>query len=89
MSAVQQVGGGWHHEGLYVGMHWGWWIFWIAVLAVLGWAFWRYVREERERRTVTESRSAAEEILRERFGRGELTEEEFLDRMRTLRESRS
>lgn len=89
MWLVQDMAQGWHHEGLYMGMHWGWWIFWILLLVVLGWAFVRYASEERERRRATEHQESAEEILRRRFGRGELDEEEFAERMRTLRASRA
>lgn len=85
---LQDMPRGWHHEGLYMGMHWGWWIFWILVLAVLAWAFVRLLSDERARRRETERTESAEEILRRRFGRGELDEEEFAERMRALRESR-
>lgn len=88
MSFVQEMAQGWHHEGLYMGMHWGWWIFWILVLAVLIWAFVRSARDDRDRRRETERRESGEEILRDRFGRGELSEDEFAEKMRTLRESR-
>lgn len=89
MWLVQEMARDWHHEGLYMGMHWGWWIFWILVVAVLVWAFVRYASEERNRRLQAERRKSAEEILRARFGRGELSEEEFARKMRTLRESRA
>lgn len=88
MWLIQGVPRSWHHNGLYMGMHWGWWLFWILVLAVLVWAFVRYLGDERDRRRETDRKESAEEILRERFSQGELDEEEFARKMRTLRESR-
>lgn len=89
MSSIQETARGWHYEGLFTGMHWAWWIFWILVIAVLIWAFLRYVADERARRREIERRESAEEILRKRFGRGELTEDEFVEKLRTLRASRT
>lgn len=88
MFLLAQVPGRWHHEGLFMGLHWPWWLFWILVALVVVWAFWRLVRDERERRERSSEREAAEETLRRRFAEGEIGEEEFLDRMRLLRESR-
>lgn len=79
----------WHHQGLYIGMHWLWWIFWIAVIFVVLWAFLRLGTDERSRRTEQDRREAAEDVLRRRFSEGELDEDEFLHRMRLIRESRA
>jgi len=79
----------WHHQGLYMGMHWLWWIFWIAVIFVVLWAFLRLGTDERSRRTEQDRREAAEDVLRRRFSEGELDEDEFLHRMRLIRESRA
>lgn len=88
MWFMQGMAQGWHHEGLYMGMHWAWWIFWMLVLLVLVWAFVRLSRDEHSRRRETEEKESAEEILRRRFGRGEIAEEEFARRMQALRGSR-
>lgn len=79
----------WHRQGLYMGMHWAWWLFWILVLLVLAWAFWRLASEQREARTAARRMLRAEETLRQRFARGEIDEEELLERMRALHVTRS
>jgi putative membrane protein len=83
-----QMPSGWHHGGLFMGLHWLWWIFWILVVLVIGWAFWRLVRDERTRDREETRREDAEEVLRRRFSAGEIDEDEFLHRMHLLRESR-
>lgn len=88
MTTLAQMPGSWHHEGLFVGMHWLWWLFWILVMVVVVWAFVRLARDERSRRDRASEREAAEEALRRRFAEGEIGEDEFLHRMRLLRESR-
>lgn len=88
MWFMQGMAQGWHHEGLYMGLHWGWWIFWILVLVVLIWGFVRYFSDERERRRGSDRKESSEEILRQRFGRGEIDEDEFARRMKALRETR-
>lgn len=88
MWMLQMPTGG-HHEGLYMGLHWGWWLFWILVVLVLGWAFWRLARDERRRDRDEKHREDAEEVLRRRFSEGDIDEDEFLHRMRRLRESRA
>lgn len=80
--------GSWHHEGLFMGMHWAWWIFWIAAAATIVWAFWRLGADRAEAHREAERSLAAEEVLRERFARGEIDEDELLDRMETLKGSR-
>lgn len=52
MSMIAQ--GSWHSEGLFMGMHWVWWLLWIATLVILGWAFWRLRVERREARREAE-----------------------------------
>ncbi len=78
----------WHHRGLYMGMHWGWWVFWILLLLVVAWAFWRVVADRSESRREAENALRAEEALRERFARGEIGEDEFARSLRVLQESR-
>lgn len=88
MSLIQTPGG-WHHQGLFMGMHLLWWLFWILTAAVVLWAFWRVVRDRRSRQREEDRREEAEEVLRRRFGEGEIDEDEFLHRMHLLRESRA
>ncbi len=88
MWLIQGAMQGWHHNGHYMGIHWGWWIFWLLVLVVLVWALVRYLPRDPDRGRDTETGESAEEILRQRFSRGELDEVEFAEMMRTLRESR-
>lgn len=85
---VAQMPQSWHHSGLYLGMHWGWWIFWIAAALILVWAFWRLYAERRQLTQDVLRREAAEETLRERFARGEIDEEELARRLRVLQQSR-
>lgn len=86
---MTEVPSSWHHGGLYLGAHWMWWLFWIFVTVVVAWAFLRLVRDERSRDRWEVRREGAEEILRRRFGEGEIDEDEFLHRMHLLRESRT
>ena len=84
-----QQGEAWHRQGLYMGMHWAWWLFWIVLVLVLGWAFWRLFAERREARAGTRHMVEAEELLRQRFARGEIDGDELLERMRALHAARS
>ncbi|GIG70813.1 SHOCT domain-containing protein [Phytomonospora endophytica] len=70
--------GGWHGGG-------GPWfllfpLFWIAVIATLGIVF------GRRRRAMWGGRQSAEATLRDRYAKGEIAEEEYQMRLRTLRE---
>ncbi len=78
----------WHRQGLYMGMHWGWWLFWIVALGCFLWAFWRLREDRRETHRDATRRLDAEEELRTRYARGEIREEEFLQRMQVLQGSR-
>ncbi len=78
----------WHNRGLYMGMHWGWWVFWIVLLLVVLWAFWRLYAERSETRREAAGAMRAEEALRERFARGEIDEEELTRRLKALELSR-
>lgn len=83
-----QMPWGWHHDGMLMGWHWLWWLFWIVVVVLVVWALGRFLREDRGTdRRVTDGEDP-EEVLRRRFSRGELDEEEFRRRLRVLRESR-
>lgn len=47
MWLIQEMAQGRHHDGLYMGMHWGWWIFWILLLVVVVWAVVRFATDAR------------------------------------------
>lgn len=79
----------WHRQGLYMGMHWAWWLFWISAAAILLWTFWRLAADRREAHERVREMIAAEETLRERFARGDITEGELVDGLRALRATRS
>lgn len=78
----------WHEGGLFMGMHWAWWIFVGATLLVLILAFWIAFAERGATHLQEETREAAEEALRQRFAQGEISEEQFADTLRILKESR-
>lgn len=62
-------------------------LFWTLLLALVAWAAFRLIPRLREGdRWPWSSRSSAEEILRERFARGETSAEEYGRAMRVLRE---
>ncbi len=88
-SLLAQAARSWHSRGLYMGMHWGWWLFWIAVLLIVAWAFWRLFAERSEARKEAAGALRAEEALRERFARGEIDQDEFVQKLRALQASRS
>ncbi len=75
----------WYGNGQMVGMHWGWWIFWLLFLVILVLLVIR-AGGGRDAGSGYAPRSA-EDVLRERFARGELTEDEYHERLRILRES--
>ncbi len=70
----------WGHMG-----GWGWgmmifgWLFMVAVIALAAWAIWRASRHPEAR-----SQSRAEEILAERYARGEIDRDEYLERRSNL-----
>lgn len=84
ISATQQTSTNWHSEGLFMGMHWAWWIVWIATLVALAWAFWRLYIDRLEAKREAHDQLGAEEILRDRFARGEIDEEALLRGMSAL-----
>lgn len=86
---TMQMSPEWHHQGLFMGLHWLWWLFWILVAFVVGWAFWQILRDERGLDREERRREEAEEALRRRSGAGEIDADEFLQGSRLLRESRS
>lgn len=86
---ISQQGEAWHRQGLYMGMHWAWWIFWIAAIAILVWAFWRLAADRRQAHERVRRILEAEDTLRQRFARGEIDESELAEGKRALRASRS
>jgi len=77
----------WHNGGLFMGMHWLWWGFWLVLLAVLFTAFWRLSADRSETRRAVTEEERAEAVLRERYARGEIDEEEYARKLKVLRES--
>ncbi len=69
---------GW--PGWWMGWMWG---LWIVVIVLVGWLV---LRAAAGARTVRETRLTPEEILRERFARGEIDAEEFQRRLDLLRQ---
>lgn len=88
-SALQQSVASWHSQGLYLGMHWAWWLFWITTIVVVVYAFWRLYADRAEARREEACLLQAEEGLRFRYAQGEIGEEEFFRRVAALQESRS
>ncbi len=66
----------WHHDGIW------WFPFGLLWIAVLGTAIWLVVRNLRPR-----ERSASD-ILAERYARGEVSSEEYRERLDELRRNR-
>lgn len=77
----------WHNGGLFMGMHWLWWAFWLVVFVLLVVAFWRLFADRSETRQRVAHEEAAEEALRKRFANGEIDEDEYVRRLKVLRES--
>ena len=71
------MGYGWH--GWWMGW---WWIFWIALIVVVLWLVFYAASRPRNGR---EARRTPEEILRERYARGEIDSEEYQRRLEILR----
>ncbi len=85
MAALQS--GTWHYGGLFMGMHWLWWLVWVGTIGALGWAFVRlYSDRARVRRRVGE-KEAAEAVLRKRFAQGDIDEDQYLKKVKILRET--
>ncbi len=87
-AALAQMPYSWHEGGLLMGMHWAWWIFVVGTLLVLIWGFWITFAERGATHREEATRESAEEALRQRFARGEISEEQFAETLRVLRESR-
>jgi putative membrane protein len=72
------------HDGWMYGMGW----FWLVVLVLAVGSVWlvaRSIRRERSGRTTAPREGSADDVLEARFARGEIDEQEFRQRRRTLR----
>ena len=95
-SAVADVGaqGGWNHHGMMWGGGAGWFIgpimmllFLVAAVAVVVLAVrWLGGADGARPRAGQKATTSAQEILEERFARGEIDEEEFRQRKQALKE---
>lgn len=60
-------------------------LLWLALLALAAWVVTRLTRDRRDGETLREQRDPAEEILRQRYARGEIQVEEYQRSLATLR----
>lgn len=96
LVALQAPRTWWGHDGWMMGAHWGWWIFWLVAAVLLVWVLVRVLQSGEGTSSGPGGASGAgtrpepdpEQVLRNRFARGEISEEEFRRRMEVLRESR-
>lgn len=86
-SMMSQMFRGGSGSGMYMGLHWGWWLLWAVIVALLVWALARGLSGWGKREAPRSDPDSAEAILRSRFARGEISEEEFREREKVLRES--
>lgn len=80
-----------HHQGMgmYMDLHWAWWLVWLGIGVALIWALARTVAGSSEDESLSEpDPESPDEILRTRYARGEISEEELRERSRALRRSR-
>lgn len=77
----------WHHDGYMMGWHWGWWLLWLVVAALVVWGLARAAGSGGGP-AGGPSPENPEDALRGRYARGEISQEEFEERLRVLRDSR-
>jgi len=77
----------WHDGGMFIGMHWVWWLFWVFALLIIVWALVRLGADQSAGHRDALRQEAAEETLRRRFAAGEIDEEEYTRRMKVLRDT--
>ena len=87
-ALMAQMSDSWHDGDLFMGMYGAWWIFVAGTLLVLIWGFWIGFADRGAAHREDSTRESAEEALRQRFVRGEISAEQFADTLRVLRESR-
>ena len=85
-ALMAQMPYSWHQDGLLMGMHWAWMIFVVGI--VLVWGFWIAFAQRGATHRKEATRESAEEALRRRFAKSEISEEQFAETLRVLRESR-
>lgn len=86
-ALLQAIGDG-HHTGMYMGLHWIWWLVWVGIGAALVWALARMLATPADSGPPSEPEGdSADDILRARYARGEITEDELRERRRALRRS--
>lgn len=79
--------GGWEHWGYGGGWSWLWpagMLFWVAVLALLVWLVARRIRPG-----APTGAERAKDLLAEQFARGQISEEEYEERLSVLTRRRS
>lgn len=76
---LMQMQNVWHRQGLFMGMHWAWWLFWIGAGLLVLWAFWRVFADRREARHEVARMRQAEAALRERYARGDIDREQLIE----------
>ena len=81
LAQMQDV---WHRQGLFREMHWWWWLVWISTVLMLLWAFWLVFADRREARREVAHMREAEAVLRERYARGEIDQEQLLQGLSAL-----
>ena len=77
----------WHHDGYMMGGHWGWWLLWLVIAAVVIWALVRAAGSGGGP-AGGQSPENPEDALRRRYAQGEISREEFEERLKVLRDSR-
>ena len=81
LTQMQEV---WHRQGLFMGMHWAWWLFWIAAGLMVLWAFWRLFADRREARREVARVRQTEADLRARYARGEIDQDQLIEGLTSL-----
>ena len=84
MLMMFQMNDVWHRQGLFMGMHWGWWVFWIVTILAVLWAFWRVYADERDARHEIRKQRERESELRGRYSRGEISREALIEELSAL-----
>ncbi len=89
MTTIAQIGVPMseHGGGLFMGMHWLWWVAWLVTFLGIAWAAARLYRDRSESQRRRASEDAAEQVLRRKFAEGEIDEDELARRLRVLRET--